>query len=652
MNTSLKKTHSIWDQWFLVILASWLNIYNLWTQGYGNSYYAAAIKNMLTSFQAFFFVSYDSVGFISVDKAPLSLWLDTLFAKLFGFNGFIILLPHALAGVLVTYLTYWIARRVFGRVPAFLAALTITLSPVNVAVYRNNTPDALLLVFILLAILFLLRYLENFRWLDLLLSAVMVGLGFNTKMLQAYLVLPALLGILLLFSKGGWKKRVLNLLGYLSVVLLVSFVWITIVDLTPATLRPFVGGSENNSAWNLAFAYNGTQRLLGESGVGGQNGFNTGEKGLQRLFLGEMGTQTGWFLASVILFSMWIMVRLLPKLWQMVRGRVATFEKRELFNLFNVGFLLVGYLFFSYAGFFHSYYLNLFALPIAFLLGGVFEEIRLNPTNKWLPWLLLASLPVQVFLILQAQYAQILIPIILVVSIGGIVSYLLKPLQWRWLGVGLVLFSLFLTPLVWSGYTTLLGNTASPIIFGGPQVRSSTDRQFPPSAANPPTQAGNFPPLMSPGNGQFPPNGGMGGGMFGASQINAEMLAYLKANSNGEKYFLAVTSQNEASAYILSEGIGNIMTLGGFSGRDQVLTLAEFQQKIANGEVRYIYLGGDRQMGAGDGSNNRAGNGNPNGSAKDGGGGMFNANSEITDWVKANCQQISEFPGLYALSVP
>jgi len=629
-----------------MLLASWLNIYNLWTQGYGNSYYAAAIKNMLTSFKAFFFVSYDSVGFISVDKAPLSLWLDTFFAKLFGFNGFIILLPHALAGIFVTFLTYHIARHVFGRFPAFLAALTITLSPVNVAVYRNNTPDALLLVFVLLAILFLLRYLENFRWQDLMLSAVMVGLGFNTKMLQAYLVLPALLGILLLFSKGGWKKRILNMLGYLSVVLLISFIWITIVDLTPTSLRPFVGGSENNSAWNLAFAYNGAQRLLGESGVGGRNGFNTGEKGLQRLFLGEMGTQSGWFLASVILFSMWVAVRIAPKLWQMVRGKATTFEKRERFNLFNVAFLLVGYLFFSYAGFFHSYYLNLFALPIAFLLGGVFEEIRLTPASKWLPGLLIASLPVQIFLILQAQYAQMLIPVISICAIASIVSYLLKPVQWRWLSTGLLLFSLFVTPLVWSGYTTLLGNTASPIIFGGPQVRSGNDGQFPPPGANPPARDGNFQPPMPPGNGQFPPNGGMGGGMFGASQINAEMLAYLKANSNGEKYFLAVLSQNEASGYILSEGIGNIMTLGGFSGRDQALTLAEFQQKIANGEVRYFYLGGDRQMGAGDGNNSNAANANPNG------GGRFNANSEITEWVQANCSQVPGFAGLYALSVP
>jgi len=136
----------------LVLLAAFLNLYNIWNLGYGNSYYAAAIKSMMSSFSNFFFLSFDSTGFISVDKAPLSLWLDTIFAKIFGFSGVAILLPHALAGIVVTILVYKIVEKVLGKVPAFIASLAITLSPVNVAIYRNNTPDSLLLVFVLLTV--------------------------------------------------------------------------------------------------------------------------------------------------------------------------------------------------------------------------------------------------------------------------------------------------------------------------------------------------------------------------------------------------------------------------------------------------------------------------------------------------------------------
>lgn len=723
MNNLVNKIKDNIDLCFLILLAGFLNIYNLWNLGYGNSYYAAAIKSMSQSLFNFFFVSFDSVGFISVDKAPLSLWLDTIFAKIFGFSGFIILLPHALAGIIVTILTYVIVKRVAGKVPAFVAGLVITLSPVNVAVYRNNTPDSLLLVFVLLAIFFVIQFLDQKKTLFLILSAVMIGLGFNTKMLQAFLVLPALVGALFIFSAGKFFHKTKMMLLYLAVTALVSFSWITLIDLTPADMRPYVGGSENDSAWNLALGYNGAQRLLGENGVGGRNGFNVGSKGLQRLFVGEMGTQSGWLLLSALMFSAYFALRHRKQLFDKLLGNDVSFSNFDVLMVINIGFLGVEYLFFSFASFFHSYYLNIFAVPIAFLIGGLVYEIRSNQsTNKLLPLMLLASVPVQIYLIFQARYALWLIPLIL--AVGGIwlgLTFWQKSQKLVFIGGLTALITLFTAPFVWSGYTTLYGNTASPIFIGGPQVRGpgpggprgfprggnrggqpsigtvfarGSNRGGPPSRNGQPPGQDNFaqggnrggpPPPEQGNNGPFPV-GSMppGGGMFGSQNINDQTLAYLKQNYNGEKYFVAVSSQNQASGFILNEDIGNVMTLGGFSGRDKTLTLDEFREEIASGELRFFLLDdgpdGRGMPGGGPGPGQPAGGPNPpaatgfagsppaggglpgftNGGGRDnrgggrgrnnrGGGGMFNANQDITNWIQENAEPVAGIAGLYDL---
>jgi 4-amino-4-deoxy-L-arabinose transferase-like glycosyltransferase len=706
---------------FLVFLAGLLNIYNLWNLGYGNSYYAAAIKSMTQSLSNFFFISFDSVGFISIDKAPLSLWLDAVFAKIFGFNGFIILLPHALAGIAVTILTYVIVKKVAGSIPAFVASLVITLSPVNVAVYRNNTPDALLLVFVLLAIYFVIQFFDQKRTLFLILSAVMIGLGFNTKMSQAFLILPAIAGTLFIFAEGNLLNKTKTVLLYLFVAALVSISWITIVDLTPADMRPYMGGSENNSAWNLVLGYNGAQRLLGEDGIGGRNGFNVGGKGLHRLFVGEMGTQTGWLLVSALLYSAYFALCHYKKLFQKLLGKDVSFSTFDILVVINIGFLIVQYLFFSFASFFHSYYLNIFAVPIAFLIGGlVFEIQNKQPKHRLLSLMLLASAPVQIYLIRQTGYATWLIPLIIGLGVIWLGLIFFKKNKRLILTGGIALASLFITPLIWSGYTTLYSNTATAIFIGGPQVRGpgpagpggpggpgggprNRNRNGQPPIAGgfaqddnnngpPPTrdgfvQDGNSagqPPIanyLAQDNnraGQLPvdeentrsyPSGGRspGGGPFGQVNANTEILAYLKQNYNGEKYFVAVGSQQQATEFILNEDVGNIMTLGGFSGRDQTLTLEEFREKIASGELRFFLDNGrgDRGNMPGGGPNPPAGNRfstTPPGGGEvptlpdergrnnpGGGGGMFNANQDITDWVRENAEAVEGRAGLYDL---
>jgi 4-amino-4-deoxy-L-arabinose transferase-like glycosyltransferase len=134
----------------VLMLTALLNLYGLTGEGYANSYYAAAVKNMLMSWQNFFFVSFDA-GFVSVDKPPLGLWVQAASAWLFGFSGLSILLPQAIAGVISVAVLYHLVRRTFGPVAGLLSALVLALTPIVVATSRNNTMDMLVVLAVLLA---------------------------------------------------------------------------------------------------------------------------------------------------------------------------------------------------------------------------------------------------------------------------------------------------------------------------------------------------------------------------------------------------------------------------------------------------------------------------------------------------------------------
>src|SRR4051794_39190849 len=261
----------------ILVLSAFLNLFRLTSEGYGNSYYAAGVKNMLTSWHNFFFVSFDA-GFVSVDKPPLGLWIQAASAYVFGFHGWSLLLPQALAGILCVALLYHLVSRTFGPVAGLIAALVMAVTPIVVVTSRNNTADMLVVLTVLIAAWAVLRATESgsLRWL--LLCAVVVGLGFNIKMMQAFLVLPALYLLYLVAAPVSRLRRFVHL-GLATVVLLVvSLSWAVVVDLTPSTERPYVGSSQNNSALELASGYNGLSRLVGRGNelINPQGGFNLG----------------------------------------------------------------------------------------------------------------------------------------------------------------------------------------------------------------------------------------------------------------------------------------------------------------------------------------------------------------------------------------
>ncbi|MBO0689663.1 MAG: glycosyltransferase family 39 protein, partial [Candidatus Dormibacteraeota bacterium] len=245
----------------VTVLAGVLDFWAL--RGYGNDYYAAAVRSMLQSWHNLFYASFDPAGFVSVDKPPVAFWIETLSAKVFGFSGLSVLAPSAVAGAVSVLVLGRTVMRTWGTASGLVAALVLALTPVALVVNRSNNPDGILVLELVLAAWAGTRALESGRLRWVILTGVLMGLAFETKMLAAYLVLPGLAVAYLLAAPRSWPVRLghVGLAGALTVVL--SAAWLLAVDLTPASQRPWVGSSQDNSEISLATGYNGLQRILG-----------------------------------------------------------------------------------------------------------------------------------------------------------------------------------------------------------------------------------------------------------------------------------------------------------------------------------------------------------------------------------------------------
>ncbi|GFJ89204.1 hypothetical protein Prum_028460 [Phytohabitans rumicis] len=249
-----------------------LYLYGLGSSGNANSFYAAAVQAGTQSWKALFFGSSDAANFITVDKPPASLWVMALSGRIFGFSSWSMLAPQALEGVAAVGLLYATVRRWSGPVAGLLAGATLALTPVAALMFRFNNPDALLTLLLVAGAYCVVRATEraSARWL--MLAGVAVGFGFLTKMLQAFLVLPAFALVYLMAAPTGLGRRLAHV-GAAGVALVVSAGWwVAIAELWPASSRPYIGGSENNSVLDLVFGYNGLGRILGGAGNGGGAG--------------------------------------------------------------------------------------------------------------------------------------------------------------------------------------------------------------------------------------------------------------------------------------------------------------------------------------------------------------------------------------------
>ena len=605
-------------------LTTVLYVWGLDRNGYANSFYAAAVLAGTKSWKALFFGAFDAGSFITVDKPPAALWLMALSGRLFGFSSWSMLLPEALLGVASVALVADTVRRTAGAVAGLVAAIVMALTPVAVLMFRFNNPDALLTFLMVAAAWLLVRSLQTGRARWLLLAAAVLGLAFLTKYLQAFIVLPAMVLTYLLMGPRTWPRRTGELLAAAAVLVVSSGWWVAIVTLIPASQRPYIGGSTDNSVLNLVFGYDGFSRLTGAFGGfvggavrgagrafaggggpgGGGAGFG-GQSGVLRLFNDQLGGEISWLLPLAA-------VALVAGLW-LHRQSPRTDLARAGYVLWG-GWLLTHAVVFSFAGgIFHPYYTVAMAPGVAGLVGAgavdlwrlrgrsyfgaVLAAAGLVATGWWGAQLLarspafLPGLGTAELAIAAAAAAVVLMPRSLLAGLPRVAAKL--PAAALAAGLAAVL----LGPGAYAIDT--VGRTAQGAIpASGPGVATRPGGL----GGGPPAGfrlAGSGIPPAGPARGQLPDGGAFapggfappsGGGGDGGG-ASSTLIAYLERNQGSATWLVAVASSNQAAPIELASG-RPVMAMGGFSGGDPALTVAKLQGLVRSGQLRYVLVGG------------------------------------------------------------
>lgn len=238
----------------------------LWTlseSGYANQYYSAAAQAGGVSWKAWFFGALDASSSITVDKPPASLWVMGLSVRLFGLSSWSILVPQALMGVGTVGLVVAMVKKVAPWQAAIAAGAFTALTPAAALMFRFNNPDALLLLLLVGAGFATLEAIETGKGRWMVLAGALLGFGFLTKMLQAFLIIPAIAVVYLIAGKGSFGRRMAHGIACFAAMVVSAGWYIAIVELIPESWRPYIDGSTGNSLLELTLGYNGVGRLNG-----------------------------------------------------------------------------------------------------------------------------------------------------------------------------------------------------------------------------------------------------------------------------------------------------------------------------------------------------------------------------------------------------
>jgi 4-amino-4-deoxy-L-arabinose transferase-like glycosyltransferase len=586
-------------------LAAVLYLVNLTVSGYANTYYAMAAQAASQSWPAWFFGSLDASSFITIDKPPLATMVMGLSVRLFGLSSWSILLPEALMGVAAVAVLFLVVRRSFGTVAATIAGVVMALTPAAVLIFRYDNPDALLTLLLVSAAWALLRALDAGRMRWLALAGTLVGLGFMTKFLQAWLVLPVFALVWIVAAPGGWRRRIAGLAVSAGAVAVASLAWPLAVELIPAASRPYVGGSTGNSVFDLIFGYDGLGRIFGGSGNGGGGGGGFGgSTGILRMFNSQFGGQIAWLIPYAL-------VALVSGL--LLRLRAGRTDRRLVGYLLWGGWLLVHILVFSFmSGTIHSYYTVVLAPAIGALVGaGTVELWRLRDRNPLggivLGGALVASGAVAWWLLERsADFVPGLGIAVLAVTAAAalVVALPAGVLSGRRQRLGVAAAAVALVALLagpaayaadtmgtaYSGGTPSAGPSVASDGFGGQagafggQAPSGAVAGVPGGGAGDGTASVGTAP-----SGGSAPIAGMGGGMGGSA--DATLMAFLQEHAGSADWIVAVSGSGTAAQIQLATGLP-VMAMGGFNGSDAVPTLGQLQAYVASGTLRYVLLGG------------------------------------------------------------
>lgn len=660
----------------IMVLSFALHMVNINAIGNANEYYTAAVKSMLQSWNNFFFVAAEPGGSVTVDKPPLGLWIEVVFAYFLGVSGFSVSLPNILAGVFSIPLLYSMVKKYMGELAGITAAFVMAITPVFVATNRNNTMDGMLVFTLLLAAWAFIRATETGKMRWLMLGAFILGLGFNIKMLQAFLPLPSFYALYFFGSKESWLKKTLNL-GIATVLLVVvSLSWAVAVDLTPPENRPYIGSSEDNTVMGLIFGHNGVSRLENNrdgntppTGTLPGQPANDGTTPQQNLAQGQTqgpppaaltacegqtqgascsfttpngNTINGSCITPPNISELACAPQgMIPQNGQAPNGQnsrtpfgnetgspgVLRFFTSPLSKQMSwlLPFALISVLLALFA--------SRIQLPVE---SGIHKALIL-----WGGWLLTCVVFFSMVSgIFHAYYAIMLAPALgAMVGVGFALLY-----KWgknsNWVLVGLILtvlltlgFQIFAATqynefswwMLGTGILLGLGimlmsisrRAAYAVILGAALIIPAYW-----SVMTVTKGSNNNLPTAYEGQNQNGQDGFLASPVQnqndddrrgGDRSVNTEMLAYLQANTQGMKYLMAVPSSQQGAQYVIETG-RPVLYMGGFSGQDEVVAADGLAQMVASGELRYILYGGDRAN-----------------------------KQDIANWLSTSCAMVNEF---------
>ncbi|MGY4649322.1 ArnT family glycosyltransferase [Mycobacterium sp. URHB0021] len=540
----------------LLIPTAVLYLWNLSASGWANAFYSAAAQAGASNWTAMLFGSSDPANAITVDKTPAALWVIDISVRLFGLNPWSVLVPQALEGVAAVALLYAAVRRVAGPGAAFLAGAVFALTPVAALIFRFNNPDALLVLLLVAAAYCVQRACEpdSSRWW-LVAAGAAVGFGFLAKMLQAFLVLPGFGAAYLIAGHRSMRRRLVDLLAAAAAVAVTGGWYLLLVELWPASSRPYIGGSQHDSIIELALGYNGFGRLTGNE-PGGLGNLNY-DVGWGRLFGSGMGMDVAWLLPAAVICLMAGLI--------LTRRAARTDSTRAALILWG-GWLTITAVLFSFAnGILHPYYTVALAPAIGAAIGigatllwrgrsdiraatalsgavpvtCVLAAVLLSRDSTWMPWLRAAiavgGVGAAVLLLVAGRLAD---PVARVVAVLAVVSCLAGP----------------------AAYSVATAATS---------------------------HAGAIP---SVGPARHGPGGGFAGpgGLLDSPDPGAVLSATLA--SADYRWAAAVIGSNNAAGYQLASG-APIMAIGGFNGTDPSPTLAEFIRYVTDRQIHYFIRG-------------------------------------------------------------
>jgi 4-amino-4-deoxy-L-arabinose transferase-like glycosyltransferase len=596
----------------LLVATALLYLWALSASGWANDFYSAAAQAASRSWKAFFFGSSDASNFITIDKPPASLWVTGLSARIFGVSSWSLLAPQALMGVATVGLLYATVRRWFGPAAGLLAGVVMALTPAATLMFRFNNPDALLVLLLVAGAYATVRALEDGATGWLVLAGACVGFGFLAKQLQVLLVVPAFALVHLAAAPGSLARRLGQLVAAGAAMVASAGWWVAIVQLTPASARPYIGGSQTNSILELTFGYNGFGRLTGNEtgsvggGPGGPGGGGWGQTGWARMFGAEVGGQVAWLLPAALLL-------LAAGLW-LTRRAPRTNRARAAFALWGGWLVVTGLVFSFMQGIFHPYYTVALAPAVGALVGmgatGLWE-VRRHPTTRW--WLAgtLAVTAVWSYVLLRRtpDWHPGLAPLVLVVGlvVAALVAAIPRVASRRAaLAVAAAGLLVALTGPAAYSLDTAATPHAGAIPSAGPTVPGARGGPFGPGGGRfRGAPGGGFGQGFGPGGfgrGGTGPGGARGGlgGLLDGGTPDAELVALLQQDADRYSWVAAAIGSNSAAGVQLATG-DPVMAIGGFNGSDPAPTLAQFQQYVAEGRIHY-FLGGGRMGNAMGGS--------------------------------------------------